>query len=92
MLNKNNVISGNNFSSHADVIFSERVSSIEYPRLRKGNFYKVIEKVENDFSSDVWFINKKITLTKNSTIFCKNEALQLLFTYSKKYQKNMNLT
>ncbi len=79
MLNKNNVISGNNFSSHADVIFSERVSSIEYPRLRKGNFYKVIEKVENDFSSDVWFINKKITLTKNSTIFCKTEALQLLF-------------
>ena len=70
MLTNNNVVSGNNFSVYADIIFSERVSSDKYPSLKKGNFYKIIERVENIYSSDVWFVNKKFTIKKNSTIFC----------------------
>jgi len=38
LLNKQNVISGNNFSAFADVIFSERVSKNIYPEVKKGNF------------------------------------------------------
>ena len=91
MLNKHNVISGNNFSAFADVVFSERVSKNIYPEIKKGNFYKIIERVENDFSSDVWFINKKITLNKNSTIFCKTEALELLFLIIKDVPKEYEL-
>lgn len=91
MLNKHNVISGNNFSSFADVVFSERVSKNKYSELKKGQFYKVLEMVDNDFSSDVWFVNKKITLNKNSTIFCKTEALELLFLIIKDVPKEYEL-
>ena len=91
LINKENVISGNNFSKYADVVFSERVSSLNYPTLKKGHFYKIIEEVENNYSSDVWFINKQFTLRKNSTIFCKTEALELLFLLLKKIPKEYEL-
>ena len=93
MLTNNNVVSGNNFSVYADIIFSERVSSDKYPSLKKGNFYKIIERVENIYSSDVWFVNKKFTIKKNSTIFCKTESLELLFyliqDIPKEYELNL---
>ena len=51
LLNKKNVISGNNFSSYADVIFSERVSQSAFQKISKVIEYKIIEEIDNDFSS-----------------------------------------
>ena len=91
LINKDNIICGNNFSKHADVIFSERISSEAYPYQKKGNYLKVVENVENIYSSDVWFINKQFTIRKNTTIFCKTEALKLLFILLKDIPKEYEI-
>lgn len=91
LLNKKNVISGNNFSSYADVIFSERVSQSAFQKISKVIEYKIIEEIDNDFSSEVWFVNKKLILKKNSTIFCKTELIDLLFTLLKDIPKEYEL-
>ena len=92
-LNQQNVISGNNFSSYADVIFSERVSQSSFQKISKVIEYKIIQEIDNEFSSEVWFVNKKFTLKKNTTIFCKTELLDLLFLLlndiPKEYELNL---
>ena len=90
-LNEQNVISGNNFSSYADVIFSERVSKSSFQNLSKVIEYKIIHEIDNDYSSEVWFVNKKLTFTKNSTIFCKTELIDLLFMLLKDVPKEYEL-
>lgn len=92
-LNQQNVISGNNFSSCADVSFSERVSLSSFQKISKVIEYKIIQQIDNEFSSEVWFVNKKFTIKKNTTIFCKTELLDLLFLLlnhiPKEYELNL---
>ena len=90
-INQQSVISGNNFSSYADVIFSERVSKSSFQKIKLHNNCKVIQEIENNFSSEVWFVNRKLTLKKNSTIFCKTELIDLLFRTLKDVPKEYEL-
>jgi hypothetical protein len=91
LLTKKNIISGNNFARKADIIFSERVLSSEFPKIKKGKFLKIIEETKNEFTSEIWYINKKITIKKNDTIFCKTECLKLLFLVLKHVPENYEL-
>ena len=49
-INQQSVISGNNFSSYADVIFSERVSKSSFQKIKLHNNCKVVQEIENNFS------------------------------------------
>ena len=70
-LNQQNVISGNNFSSCADVSFSERVSLSSFQKISKVIEYKIIQQIDNEFSSEVWFVNKKFTIKKIQLFFVR---------------------
>ena len=79
-INKFDVINANNFAKHSDIVFSEYLSTEEFDKyLSQEKDIKILEKIQNDRASFVWYVNTNFTLNENDIVFCNTEIVELLF-------------
>jgi hypothetical protein len=87
LFNNNNIITSNNFSRNADVVFSESINNFEYDEIvKKTNTCKVT----SDSETTLYFLTK-FSLKENDIIFCNTIFVEELFKILKNVTNLKNL-
>ena len=86
------VINGNNFAKYSNLVFSEELSTKEFNNnyISDENI-EILDKVENERASFIWYIKKNFTVKENDIIFCNTEVVELLFESLKSVNTLHNL-